>query len=262
MNKPLPKSNPTLAGSNSATTLNSLNSNEARIVAPYVSKISPYSAVEVRLQSTTDLVSILCSVDVLKMRSTFFYDLLSEQDHVRNLQRRSSVTNNKSNASNNKNSSSKNNCNDDLLNKMWRDPIILPESSPYEAAALLESLHEGRYVMVMPPPSAISSSPGTIDEYLLGTSKNNTIDNSVPSAAPISSSLYGNEWCFTWVRLAVAWGMTDLMQSFAYLIDHHFDRIVNILRKWHWRCNPSILSGLKIAIIKKNKCLIPSIVTG
>lgn len=41
---------------------------EARIVAPNVSKLSPNSAVEVRLQSPSECVAVLCSVDVLKMR--------------------------------------------------------------------------------------------------------------------------------------------------------------------------------------------------
>jgi hypothetical protein len=41
---------------------------ESRIVAPNVSKLSPGSAVEVRLQSADTCVAVLCAVDVLKMR--------------------------------------------------------------------------------------------------------------------------------------------------------------------------------------------------
>lgn len=54
---------------------NDLVSDEPRIIAPNVDKISPISVVEVRLQSVGECVAILCSVDVLKMRSVFFYEV-------------------------------------------------------------------------------------------------------------------------------------------------------------------------------------------
>jgi hypothetical protein len=93
-------------------------------VAPNVSKLSPFSAVEVRLESENETVAVLCSVDVLKMRSGFFHDFLSEQDKV--------LMGNQSHS---------------LQGTMlWRDPIVIPEISPFEAAAFLESLHEGRMV--------------------------------------------------------------------------------------------------------------------
>lgn len=102
---------------------------EARIVAPNVSKISPHSAVEVRLQSSSECVAVLCSVDVLKMRSGFFHDVLCEQESNTQL-------------------TSHGNAGEGLSemnpNVLWRPPIVVPELSPFEAAAYLESLHEGR----------------------------------------------------------------------------------------------------------------------
>lgn len=97
----------------------SLMIDEPRIVAPNVSKLSPRSVVEVRLQSANECVAILCSVDVLKMRSVFFYEVLNAQED---------------NRSNNSREQ----------NDIWREPLVIPESSPFEAAAFLESLHEGR----------------------------------------------------------------------------------------------------------------------
>ena len=92
--------------------------NEPRILAPNVSKLAPSSVVEIRLQSLSECVSILCSVDVLKMRSVFFHEVLNEQEEqVRN------VTS---------------------ANEIWREPLVIPELSPFEAAAFLESLHESR----------------------------------------------------------------------------------------------------------------------
>lgn len=103
---------------------------EARIVAPHVSKLAPYSAVEVRLQSTSECVAVLCSVDVLKMRSGFFHDVLNEQEKAL---------------------AAKHGANTGVplnhplqSNLLWRDPIVIPENTPFEAAAFLESLHEGR----------------------------------------------------------------------------------------------------------------------
>jgi hypothetical protein len=99
---------------------------EARIVAPNVSKLSPHSAVEVRLQSADECVAVLCSVDVLKMRSGFFHDVLCEQE------------NNKDLGTNNGDTPELN------PNVLWREAVVVPEESPFEAAAYLESLHEGR----------------------------------------------------------------------------------------------------------------------
>lgn len=56
---------------------------EPRIVAPHVAKLSPQSVVEVRLQSIGECVAVLCSVDVLKMRSGFFHRVLAEQEKNR-----------------------------------------------------------------------------------------------------------------------------------------------------------------------------------
>lgn len=94
---------------------------EPRIIAPNVSKLSPRSVVEIRLQSTNECVAILCSVDVLKMRSSFFYEVLNEQEDNRAYGSREQ-------------------------HDIWRHPLLIPETSPFEAAAFLESLHEGRSV--------------------------------------------------------------------------------------------------------------------
>jgi hypothetical protein len=91
---------------------------ESRIVAPNVEKLSPGSVVEVRLSSSNETVAVLCSVDVLKMQSEFFHDVLVELD---------------------KNFAS-------LGPDSWREPITLPEQEPFNAAAFLESLHEGRHM--------------------------------------------------------------------------------------------------------------------
>ena len=108
---------------------------EARIVAPHVSKLSPHSAVEIRLQSPTECVAVLCAVDVLKMRSGFFHDVLSEQEattpQIAECQQQG----------NNSRSEGLHELNPNML---WRQPIVVPENSPFEAAAYLESLHEGR----------------------------------------------------------------------------------------------------------------------
>lgn len=105
------------------------NGTSSRIVAPNVSKLSPNSAVEVRLQSSKDTVVVLCSVDVLKMRSGYFHNILTEQESKMTKQGPIPAATTSSTA-----------------NILWREPIIIPEESPFEAAAFLESLHEGRAI--------------------------------------------------------------------------------------------------------------------
>jgi hypothetical protein len=104
---------------------------EARVVAPNVSRLSPNSAVEIRLVSSEQSVAVLCSVDVLKMRSTFFHDVLNEQERKHGFA----------------DISQSGRMDSELMGAagiLWRDPITVPEQTPFDAAAFLESLHEGR----------------------------------------------------------------------------------------------------------------------
>ena len=95
------------------------NGNSIRIIAPNVGKLSRNSVIEIKLNSINETVAVLCSIDVLKMRSGFFHDVLREREENLSM-------------SNAKNFES------------IREPISIPEISPFEAAAYLESLHEGR----------------------------------------------------------------------------------------------------------------------
>jgi hypothetical protein len=92
----------------------------SKIIAPNVAKLSPSSTVEIMLQSSIEDAVILCSADVLKMRSKYFQSLLLEQE-------KTTFT-----------------ASPPTGDVMWRAPIVLDEPSPYEGAAFLESLHEGK----------------------------------------------------------------------------------------------------------------------
>jgi hypothetical protein len=59
---------------------------------------------------------------MLTRRSAFFHDLLEEQERDKPLSSSSALGN----------------------GSIWREPITINEMSPFEAAAFLESLHEGR----------------------------------------------------------------------------------------------------------------------
>ena len=155
--------------------------NETRIVAPNVSRLSPQSAVEVRLQSTAGQgVAVLCSVDVLKMRSGFFHDVLCEQELQLEQQQqqhqqqhrfppvRGGTAEAKTSASAPASAGrpasypfsasqlppastalpSPSLCEAAATASrariMWRAAIVVPEQEPLDAAAFLESLHEGR----------------------------------------------------------------------------------------------------------------------
>lgn len=217
---------------------------ETRIVAPNVSKLSPFSAVEVRLQSSTDMVAVLCSVDVLKMRSGFFHDILTEQENQLpppplgrpQLTNGGSSGNSSINGNNSNNQAmsgsngnatgmigltTNNGNNGGVLqgNMLWRDPILIPEQSPYEAAAFLESLHEGR-------------------------------------------ALFRGEWNLCWARLSVSWIIDDLVVEYAAQIAEHTNKILTIIQSHHWRTNPAVLSGMRISVFRKGSNPMPTIVNG
>lgn len=84
-----------------------------RIIAPNVEKLPAHSVVEIVLQGD-EVVSVLCSVDTLKMRSEYFFE------HLSALERKS-----------------------DEQSSIGTVPLVIEDPSPYEAAAYLESMHDG-----------------------------------------------------------------------------------------------------------------------
>ncbi len=55
-------------------------STASKIVAPNVAKLSQSSIVEINLKSNAEDVIVVCSVDILKMKSLYFQSLLLEQE--------------------------------------------------------------------------------------------------------------------------------------------------------------------------------------
>eukprot|EP01041_Mallomonas_annulata_P007489 gene7489-15328_t len=102
-----------------------------KIIAPNVGRLSASSTVEVQMQSLAECVIVVCSVDILKMKSGFFYGILSSQEEQMDDE-------------NNNNNVQQQQSTVKQSSTQWRPPIIIPETSPFEAAAFLESLHEGR----------------------------------------------------------------------------------------------------------------------
>ena len=84
-----------------------------RVVAPHVGKLGLSSCVEVVLKNSDERVTVLCSADILKMKSTFFHDVLLKQE-------------------------------EGIGSKLglWRAPIEIQENTPFEAVSFLEKLHD------------------------------------------------------------------------------------------------------------------------
>lgn len=102
------------------------------IVAPNVGRLSKSSTIVIELISSTgEKIAVQCSVDVLKMRSEFFHDLLRDQESDDCSDQ--STTNSFMTSERGDNNSRGNN-----------RSLSIPEQSPFEAAAYLESLHDGR----------------------------------------------------------------------------------------------------------------------
>jgi len=92
---------------------------DSKIVAPNVAKLSPSSCIEICLFSQDERVMVLCSSDVLKMKSSFFCEVLVKQE---------SEMGSKSG--------------------LWRSMVEISEAVPYEAVTLLEGLHESSKVHI------------------------------------------------------------------------------------------------------------------
>ena len=77
-------------------------------------------------------MAVLCSVDVLKMRSAFFQDVLAEQERAQQAEYEASRDLDHHPDSRNSTSSGS--------GAIWRPPVTIPEESPFEAAAFVSEL--------------------------------------------------------------------------------------------------------------------------
>jgi hypothetical protein len=176
------------------------STDEEVILAPNVHKLPECSLVRVMLQSNTEKVTMYCSSDILKMKSPFFGNILLEQEQCAASEPRHLKSAAEKQA-------------------MWRSPIVLAESFPYEGAALLERMHEN---------------------YLL-------------------SALV---WNSTFCRLSVVWALDEFIDSFAQIIDAHFDKCITFIKTCSWRTNARLLEGMDIAVFSTDLGEDPVLLTG
>jgi hypothetical protein len=52
------------------------------------------------------------------------------------------------------------------------------------------------------------------------------------------------------------------MLEFAAQVDAHMAKIIQTIEKHHWRTNPSVLAGMRVAVFRKGSGAVPTIVTG
>jgi hypothetical protein len=64
------------------------------------------------------------------------------------------------------------------------------------------------------------------------------------------------------LEYSVTWVIEDLMLEYAAQIEHHINRILSTIDKHHWRANPTVLAGRRVAAFRKGTNLQPTIVTG
>lgn len=62
--------------------------------------------------------------------------------------------------------------------------------------------------------------------------------------------------------ISVNFGVDEVIQEYASIMANHFQNILSFCEENHWRSNPSILVGLRIAVVQRNKDSIPMISTG
>ena len=100
--------------------------NITRLVAPHVDKLSESSRVEIRIQGEEEIVSVLCSADVLKMRSAYFLEILKA----------GSIQQGRTQGASTKNAEG----------RLIIAPVILQDKAPFECASFLQSLHDGKNI--------------------------------------------------------------------------------------------------------------------
>lgn len=61
---------------------------------------------------------------------------------------------------------------------------------------------------------------------------------------------------------SVTWVIEDLMLEYAAQIVQHMNKLATEIEHNHWRTNPSVLSGMRVAVFRKGSNPLPTIVTG
>jgi hypothetical protein len=61
---------------------------------------------------------------------------------------------------------------------------------------------------------------------------------------------------------SVNWSIEDLMLEYAGQIEVHMNKLVSLIEQHHWRTNPSVLAGMRVALFRKGTNPLPTIVTG
>jgi hypothetical protein len=54
----------------------------------------------------------------------------------------------------------------------------------------------------------------------------------------------------------------DLLLEYASQIEQHVNRILTTIEQSHWRTNPTVLAGMRVAVFRKGCNPLPTIVTG
>jgi hypothetical protein len=54
----------------------------------------------------------------------------------------------------------------------------------------------------------------------------------------------------------------ELMLEYASQIEQHMNKVIALVEQHHWRTNPTVLAGMRIAVFRKGTNALPTIVTG
>lgn len=61
---------------------------------------------------------------------------------------------------------------------------------------------------------------------------------------------------------SVHWKVQELVSEYGAIIDKHVLSLLGIIASHHWRLNPNVLAGSKIAVFRKTSGSIPTMITG
>jgi hypothetical protein len=61
---------------------------------------------------------------------------------------------------------------------------------------------------------------------------------------------------------SVTWVVEELITEYASQIEDHMNKIASCIQNNHWRTNPSVLAGMRIAVFRKGTGPVPTVITG
>ncbi len=69
-------------------------------------------------------------------------------------------------------------------------------------------------------------------------------------------------YLYKYIYNSIQWIVEDLIVEYCMQIESHFAKLLSSIQSNHWRTNPIVLSGSRVAIFRKSTATNPTFLTG